>query len=665
MRVEDVSPSANFVRFFGAGDQCVSGRGLCVSLSSDGQRAYLGGHSGVWRSDDGGETWWHPEWQAAHVGGATLPGALPQTNVYDLVIDPTNSDVLLAATGNDGRVSNEGGIYRSTDGGQSWQFVHQFVGSVAGAATVGFVGCFAQVPDDAGLVYAAGEFAVAISHNFGLTWSETVPNAGSGSGSPRVFHVAAASSGPTGRRVYAFGANVWVSLDGGSTWHVDPNGQTVGATTDARGVGAQAVAIHPQHDDTVYVARADLTLWKGVYPDPPSTGPGAWTQFPSPPQVPQTDSGASFVVPWVTSEGAFTLILSDLRSVHACQGEPSTATDWVRVEDENCHPDPHGLALTPDFVPVVSGVVGRGRALLVNDGGIVVSTDGAGTWSQAKDLSTLNVVNVGVATVPGGATGIALGTGDNRGFSTKDSGTSWHTLCYDGGDNDCSFADPRQPDRMVLFAPRSSADQTSKGEIFLVVDPAGGPPDTAMSTAQLAQIPSPPTATNAAGHPWFGWNVVSWFFAFGYRPLVLTLDGQSPRPGGDLVVVRFTGQIGKDPVVLLRTTALSSIDDPSDWVTSATSEGAGAKVFQVGPELPDPLVSAVQASGGHDSPTYYVGNAAPSVDGVVGSRGLWRLAPGETEWTQIVPHNARSVGPSVANRYYVDPYRPEPPLRRR
>jgi hypothetical protein len=662
VRVEDVSPAANFVRFFGPGDQCVSGRGLCVALSRDGGRAYLGGHSGLWRSDDGGETWWHPEWQPAVVGGPTAPGALPLTNVYHLAVDPRNSDVVLAATGNDGRVSSAsaGGIYRSTDGCRSWQLVHQFVSTVGGGPRVGFVGCFGQVPDDPTLVYAAGEFAIGVSHDFGLTWTEVVPSAGSGSVARGLFHVVAGPSTATGRRVYAFGSVVWVSLDGGSTWHIDTNGQAVGATTDARGVSAQAAALHPQHDNTIYLAMGNLTLWKGVYPDPPSTGPGTWTQFPSPSQVPQTDSGAGFVVPWVSAEGVFTLVLSDLRSVHACRDEPSASTDWVRIEDGNCHPDPHGLALTPDFAFAGIDFGGRGRALLVNDGGIVVSTNGATNWRQAQGLSTLNVVNAGVATVPGKSTAIALGTGDNRGFSTKDSGASWHTLVYDGGDNDCAFADLRQPDRMILFAPRSSAGPTSKGELWLVVDPAGGPPDTAMGTSQLKRVPGPPAATNAAGQPTFGWNVVSWYVGFGYRPLVLTLAGQSPRPDGDVVVIRFTGQIGRDPVVLLRTTALSTIDNPSDWVTNATMEGPGTKVFQVGPALPDPLVSAVQASGGHDSTTYYVGNAAPSVDNAVGSRGLWKLAPGQGTWAQIVPHLGApgSVGPTLAHRFFVDPYRP-------
>src|SRR5262249_39520591 len=98
------------------------------------------------------------------------------------------------------------------------------------------------------------------------------------------------------------------------------------------------------------------------------------------------------------------------------------------------------------------------------------------------------------------------------------------------------------------------------------------------------------------------------------------------------------------------------------WVTSETAEGPGVKAFQVGPTLPDPLISAVQASGGHDHPTFYVGNAAPTVTNLVGSLGLWKLRPGDTAWRQIVPHTgpqSPARGPTIARRFFVDPYRPQ------
>jgi hypothetical protein len=660
MRIDDVSPTDdNFSSSFDRTGQSVSGKALCVSISSDGSRAYLGGHSGVWRSDDGGETWWHPEWRPPVTGGATPLGALLPTNVYDLIIDPANNDLVFALTGRDGRQPSQAGIYRSSDGAQSWQLVHQFLRTSQGVTTVGLPGRLTAVADDPQTLYAAGEFAVAWTTDGGQSWTESIPDP-----AIAVFHVVAGPPRPGGRRVYAVGHAVWYSLDGGVSWLRDPTLLQLGAATDGAGASARALAIHPQRDNVLYLVRGDLTLWKGEYPDPPSTGAGNWTQLPSPPPVPETDSGGTFVMPHLSEEGFVSLLVSDRRSVHAVGGEPASTSDWVRVEDNHCHPDPHDLSVTPDFrlwSPDFAPPT-WGRAILINDGGVNVSVDGMQTWSNARGLSTLNVINIGVNSVPGGPTAITFGTGDNVGFSIAGGSAIWKTQDYGGGDNDCSFSDPLQPTRMILFAPRSVAANGVAGEIYLFVSPNSNPPDTAWGSSQRQRIPAPPAVTDMNGKTTAGWNVVSYYFNYGYRPLVPTPAGQTPRPDSDLVVIRFTGVVGVDPALLLRTTALSQITAEGDWVTSATGEGPGVKAFQVGPALPDPLISVVQATGGHDAPTFYVGNAPPTVTNVVGSLGLWRLSPGDNAWQQIVPQQAghkTPVAPTIARRFFVDPYRPQ------
>jgi hypothetical protein len=76
------------------------------------------------------------------------------------------------------------------------------------------------------------------------------------------------------------------------------------------------------------------------------------------------------------------------------------------------------------------------------------------------------------------------------------------------------------------------------------------------------------------------------------------------------------------------------------------------KVFQVGPELPDAQAGVVQASGGHEAPTFYLSDANR-----FGS-SVWRLDPGATSWRKIVPFPGSGAGPSMARRFFVDPYRP-------
>jgi hypothetical protein len=353
------------------------------------------------------------------------------------------------------------------------------------------------------------------------------------------------------------------------------------------------------------------------------------------------------------------LYVSDRRSVHGIGRDPVSTDEWSRAEDSHCHFDPHGLALSADFHPwgPDANPPTFGRAVLVNDGGINVSTDGMRSWSNAAGLSTLNVANVAVNTGPGKATAITFGGGDNFGFSSPDGGATWKTQIYLGGDNDFQFADLRQPGRTVLFAPRSVPANGVAGEIYLCSSTDGTPPDTAFGTSQLQRIPGPPPAVDAAsGHPTRGWNVVSFFSNYGYRPLVLTPADAPPRPDGDLVTIRFTGVVGRDPALLLRTTAISTVTSDQHWVTSATTETPGVPVFQVGPALPDPRITAVQVTGGHDRPTFYIGDQAPLPGIARGPRGVWRWSAGHAAWTPIVP--AGPGGPSEALRFFVHPFRP-------
>src|SRR4051794_30430658 len=142
------------------------------------------------------------------------------------------------------------------------------------------------------------------------------------------------------------------------------------------------------------------------------------------------------------------------------------------------------------------------------------------------------------------------------------------------GDNDCAFADSCQPNRMVVFAPRSKSTPPAAdnvfGEIYLYVSGDGSPPDTALGTSVLQRIPGP---SPIAGNQRAGWNAVSNFVNWGYRPLILTRSGETPRPDGDFVTIRFT----ETEALLIRTTAISSITVNTDWVTTAATDGPGVK----------------------------------------------------------------------------------------
>ena len=633
--------------------QSVSGKALCIAMSANGRRLYLGGHSGVWRSRDSGRRWEHPERPTPPPRASDVPGALYPPSVYDLLISPTDEDVVLAATGGDSRRPATNGIYRSTDAANSWELVHRFTnafGEITG------VGCLTVASDDPDLMFAAGGLSLARSEDAGITWTDVFPQSTPGQ---RVWYVVCGPSADGGRRMYAVGSRVWVSLDGGLTWAQDPVALSVGPPSDTLGPCARSVGLDVTDPTTVYLARRPSgqpsELWRGKFPTT-GTGPATWTQLSAPPfGAGTTASGTDYVVTHRDPSGQRYLIYSDRRTVHlALAGDPTDAADWIRLDGSPLHVDPHGIALTPDFGWQGAGP-GSGRIAMVNDGGAAVSGDGADHWDFGTGLTTLGLVNTAVLPRQGKAPGIVIQCGDNSGFSSRDGGSSWRTQDYVGGDNDCSFADPVQPNRLIVFAPR---DAPRKLYLYRAKSPSQIP-DASVGTPDRVKIPGPPPAAdpgNPEAAPNTMWNCTSAPYNAGNRPVLLTLDGEAPRPEGDFIAIWFSELgAGGQPVVakLLRTTAMSGISDPDDWVTTASSEADGALVFQQGPDLPDPSITVAQASGGHEQPTFYVGNQESG-----GVRRLWKWRDGLATWQQVIPGTGAGT-PTEARRFFVDPYRPD------
>ncbi len=99
-------------------------------------------YSGVFKSTDGGETWFISSQGISTRTGAT-GDAIP---VFSLSIDPNHPDMIWAGT------QNQTGIFKSVDGGATWKKM------VSGIKERGvtFRG-FGVDPQDSDVVYAAGE----------------------------------------------------------------------------------------------------------------------------------------------------------------------------------------------------------------------------------------------------------------------------------------------------------------------------------------------------------------------------------------------------------------------------------------------------------------------------------------------------------------------------
>ena len=387
MQIDDVSPTFGiFTSTQPPTHQSVSGKALCVAISKDGTKVYLGGHSGVWISDDGGENLYHSEQPQPTSPFELVSGALLSPNVYDLLISPMNKNIVLAATGRDSRSPGKEGIYLSADGAKTWKLVHQFFRGT----DISDVGRIVVAPDNPLLLFAAGGFAVGISSDGGSTWTNKVPQQNT---NDRVWYIVVGPQEGTNRRVYAVGTHVWYSRNGGITWQQDtttPTTLSLGPPSDAAGFNSLTVAIHPSNSSIVYIIKRfgeeAAKIWRGDFLNFDSSGHATWTQLPSLPiNFPgTTPSGCTFIIPHISKfNGTLYLIASDSRTTHISFGEPSNTSDWTRI-DNNIHIDPHGMALTSDFEHASLSIGNSGRIVIVNDGGLYYSVDGTQNLDTGK-----------------------------------------------------------------------------------------------------------------------------------------------------------------------------------------------------------------------------------------------------------------------------------------
>jgi photosystem II stability/assembly factor-like uncharacterized protein len=154
-------------------------------------------------------------------GGASFSspsGRLDGLNTFRLVVDPTNADTVWAAT--------SGGIFKTTDGGKTWNFFSALGDRVIMSLAVD--------PHDANTIIA-GEKEVGIWRSFdgGATWPGGPYNTGLRIASPLI--TALVYDPDNDGTVYAsdFYSGVYRSTDGGNSWSGYPNDAMSGLTVRA------------------------------------------------------------------------------------------------------------------------------------------------------------------------------------------------------------------------------------------------------------------------------------------------------------------------------------------------------------------------------------------------------------------------------------------------
>ncbi len=323
---------------------------------------------GVWKTTDGGLYWEN-----------ITDGYLTSAAVGAVAVAQSDPNVLYAGTGEPtirGDVSYGDGIYKSTDGGKSWRNV--------GLADTHHIAQIRIHPTNPDLVYVAAmghafgpnaERGVFRSKDGGTTWEKVLyksDKAGAAdltmdATNPRILYASIyeqvrnfwslTSGGPD--------SGIWKSTDGGDTWQ---------EITANKGLpsglkGKIGLAVSPAKADRVWAIIEAEGKKAGVYRSDDSGA--TWTQL--------TDNRDLIQRPWyychifADPQDAETVYISNLKFWKSVDG----GTNYTEITTP--HGDNHGLWIDPkDPQRMING----------NDGGGCVSFNGGATWSTIYNQMT-------------------------------------------------------------------------------------------------------------------------------------------------------------------------------------------------------------------------------------------------------------------------------------
>ena len=464
---------------------------------------------GIYYSTNAGNTWVGPLGRESFNNRA----------VGSIAVKPGDSKTIFAASGRGVRgVSNvccggadalipgapHFGLYRSTNGGESWQLMSQGAPALCTAThpdvvSVGGTPCSPRGarrvmidPVDPNTVYASF-FARGIwrSNNSGDTWTQIMPPLGGGNNERAEFDLVALANGAT--RMYVGvggGAGQFAkfrrsdSVRTGAPTFVD----LTSSTEDTPGFSSYGYC-DPQcsYDNYVY-APAGHFAGSGANPDvvyllgDNSYNENNWG--PASPfyagEPPACDS-AAHTKPCGRSNGRG-VALSTNAGVSFTDMTDDTSDDVYPFE---LHPDHHALVVNPSnykqFITVGDGGIVRSNGTFVNDSGDCVQPKGYTntrlTFCQLLLSSVpekLESMNTGLRTLhfyeiavsPHDPDVVVGGTQDNGSWE-RASGDTWvNTNIADGGHNNFDIADPnfrqsgfQQGQLMVAYNPRDQVDQ--------------------------------------------------------------------------------------------------------------------------------------------------------------------------------------------------------------
>jgi photosystem II stability/assembly factor-like uncharacterized protein len=352
-----------------AGPTNIGGRITSLIIHPTNENIFYAGSAsgGVWKTTDNGNAWINIFNEHFSIGA--------------LAFEPFNPNIVYVGTGeaNPAGVATYpgNGIWKTTNGGASWTNL--------GLENTGHIGKIVVNPDNVNEIFVAAlglyrgktqERGVFKSSNGGATWNRVLFLNDSTGATDIVFHPMNSSRmfaamwtryrTPRYSIISGVASGLYLSINGGENW----TQVTSGFPNNDENLGRISLATSSSNPNTLFALVADGANVKGIYKS--SNGGNDWLQ---------TNDGAEMFESQVWYNNLIVvhptnanIVWLGMTSFYKSTNGGSTFSDVLPFD---VHVDQHAMEYAPS---------NPNKIVLGNDGGIFVSSNGGTSWSKSFNL---------------------------------------------------------------------------------------------------------------------------------------------------------------------------------------------------------------------------------------------------------------------------------------
>lgn len=394
---------------------------------------------GAWKSTDNGVTWNNFFNESYSIGSITL--------------DPNNPEVIYVGTGegNPGGVAiyPGNGIWRSTDGGQTWTNL--------GLTTTGQLGKIAIHPSNSNRIYVAAlglyrsktqERGVYRSTNAGSSWERILFNNDTTGACDLIIdpldptRIVAALWSRYRPLSYSIinsaNSGLWLSTNGGDSWSQTTNGFPANDLS----IGRTSLAYAPSQPNIYYALLSNGTGVRAIYKS--------------------TDNGSSWASFSATFGSEGQVWYNNILAVHPSDPNVVYAgmTSMYRTTNGGTNWGTTAGSVHVDHHAIAFDMANPNRIVIGSDGGVFVSSNGGTSWVKSLNLPITQFYAGTVDfTNPQRTFG---GTQDNGTPRTLTGNQSDWTSIY-GGDGFYVLVDPTNPNRIYAESQNGGLGYSTNG----------------------------------------------------------------------------------------------------------------------------------------------------------------------------------------------------------